>query len=194
MTLRDPAFAHAVELGAEFIHGRPEVTWKMVREANLKVFDLPFEHWVRRAGHLAHLEDFEMELGKVMGGLAHLGKHDVSFAQYLRERHHAPAPREACRFATNFVEGFDAADPERISAKSIAEEQQGIGDLGEEMQFRLLDGYGSLIEYLRHSLNNPKRVSIRLKTFVNEIRWRRSYVEIRGGMRAGRLFFGRRVF
>ena len=66
LTLRDPAFGAPVELGAEFIHGRPEVTWKMVREANLKVFDLPFEHWVRRAGHLAHLEDFEMELGKVM--------------------------------------------------------------------------------------------------------------------------------
>jgi monoamine oxidase len=156
------------------------VTWKLVREANLTAFDLPFDHRCRHKGHLAHLPDIANELGKVMGGLAHLGRRDMSFAQYLRDRHSSPDLRDARRFAINFVEGFDAADPERISAKSLAEEQQGIGDVGEETQFRILGGYGPLIEYLRKSLD-LKRVEIRLQTTATEVSWRRSNVEIRTG-------------
>ena len=54
---------------AEFIHGRPDVTWKLVREAKLTTIDLPFDHRQRRAGHLSHLDDISGELQKVMGGL-----------------------------------------------------------------------------------------------------------------------------
>ena len=63
----------------------------------------------------------------------------MSFAEYLRKHPHGS--REARKFAINFVQGFDAADPERISAKSIAEEQEGIGDVHDETQFRLVEGY-----------------------------------------------------
>jgi monoamine oxidase len=176
-TIRDPAFGSPVEMGAEFIHGRPEVTWDLLRKANLVAFDLPFDHRQRRNGHLTHLDDFASELGKVMAGLAHIGRRDISFAQYLRDQHSSTVSNNARRFAINFVQGFDAADPERISAKSVAEEQQGIGDVGEETQFRLRDGYGSLIDFMHGSLT-PNRVQIRLNTIVTEIRWERSKVEI----------------
>jgi monoamine oxidase len=177
-TLHDHSFAAPVELGAEFIHGQPESTWEMVRRAKLVSFDLPFDHRVRRGGHLIHLGDVSAELKKAMGGLAHLGKRDISFAQYLRNRRWPASLNEARRFAINFVQGFDAADPERISAQSLAEEQRGIGDVGEETQFRLLDGYGALVEFLRGELDRD-RVEIRLRTVVSEIRWRKGHVEVR---------------
>jgi monoamine oxidase len=176
-TIRDPAFPAPVEMGAEFIHGRPQVTWDLVREANLPAVDLPFDHWMRRNGRLAHLSNFSAELGKVMGGLAHLGSKDINFAEYLRRRHSSRQSEEARRFAINFVEGFDAADPERISAKSLAEEQRGIGDLDQETQFRLIGGYGELVEYLHKSLDR-KRIQVRLNTVVKVISWRRSHVEV----------------
>ena len=93
---------------------------------------------------------------------------------------------DARRFAVHFVEGFDAADPQRISAKSLAEEHEGIGDLDDETQFRLIDGYGSLVNYLRGALNSA-RIKVRLKTTVSEIRWENSKVECRttGSRRAG---------
>jgi len=178
-TVRASGFGTPVELGAEFIHGRPDVTWNLVREAKLMAIDLPFDHRQRRAGHLSHLDDISEELQKVMGGLAHLGRKDMSFAQYLREHHSSPAQREARRFAINFVEGFDAADPERISAQSLAEEQQGIGDVGDETQFRLLAGYSALIEHLRRSLD-PRRVKILLRTRAAEVAWRRNEVIVKG--------------
>ncbi|HEX4794328.1 MAG TPA: NAD(P)/FAD-dependent oxidoreductase [Humisphaera sp.] len=177
-TVRDSAFGAPVELGAEFIHGRPDVTWNLVHEAKLTAIDLPFDHRHRHAGHLAHMDDISAELAKVMGGLVHLGKRDMSFAEYLRQRHSSPALRDARRFAINFVEGFDAADPERISAKSLAEEQEGIGDVGDETQFRLLDGYGAVIDHLRKSLD-PRRVKIVLRTRAAEVIWHRHQVIVK---------------
>jgi len=128
-----------------------------------------------------------------MGGLAHLGRRDMSFAQYLRDRHSSPDLRDARRFAINFVEGFDAADPERISAKSLAEEQQGIGDVGEKMQFRILGGYGALIEYCANRwIPNASRSACKLRQrkYPGDDRtWRFEQVTL-----AGPQSFARRAF
>jgi monoamine oxidase len=177
-TIRDSKLQIPIELGAEFIHGRPEATWKLVRESGLVAMDLPFDFQRRQHGRLVELADFEGELGKIMGGLAHLGAKDRSFAEYLREHHSRRANAEARRFAIAFVQGFDAADPERISAKSLAEEQAGLGDVGDETQFRLRDGYGSLIDYLHRSCDRG-RIGIRLRSVVSEIRWQKSKAEVR---------------
>ncbi len=167
-----------IELGAEFIHGRPEVTWRLLHDAGLLAFDLPFAHMWGHRGRLTDIPDIDSQLGKVMRGLTHLGKADKSFAQYLREKHSHKSDREARQFATSFVEGFDAADTEKISAKSLAEEQQGIGDVEDETQFRLLHGYGSLIDYLYRSLDR-KRVKVLLGSPISEVNWEKSSVEIR---------------
>jgi monoamine oxidase len=177
LTHHDPAFGTPLELGAEFVHGRPQATWKMIRQAGLVAVDLPADHRRRHRGRLSRMPHINAKLNEVMGGLTRLGAHDMSFAQYLRTHRNTPALAEARRFATDFVEGFDAADPERISAKSLGQEQAGIGDLDEETQFRLVDGYGSLIDYLRKSLT-AKRVTIRLRAPVSEIRWSKGKVEI----------------
>lgn len=190
-TLRDPRLQIPIELGAEFIHGRPEATWKLVREAGLVAMDLPFDHQQRRHGRLVELADIDAELGKIMGGLVHLGREDKSFADYLRKHESRHAHPEARRFAVGFVEGFDAADPQRISAKSLAEEQAGIGDVGDETQFRLKDGYVSLIDFLRRGCD-PKRIKFRLGAAVSEIRWGKSKVEVRLGY-SRNLVRGRRV-
>jgi phytoene dehydrogenase-like protein len=119
-TLHDPKLNGPIELGAEFVHGRPEVTWQLIRQAGLKALDLPFDHKRLVHGRLADMPHINSELKKVMAGLAHLGRHDRSFAQYLREERSTRSTPDARKFATMFVEGFDAADPERISAKALA--------------------------------------------------------------------------
>jgi phytoene dehydrogenase-like protein len=104
LTHRDPTFGMPIELGAEFIHGRPEVTWNLLRQAGMSAVDLPFDHRVRRHGRLVRLPDTETELGKVFSGLTHLGRRDISFAQYLRNRP-GKASIDARRFAVHFVSG-----------------------------------------------------------------------------------------
>src|ERR1051325_5795431 len=176
LTLRDERLGVPLEMGPEFIHGRPEATWDLVKEFGLVAYDLPFDHFQKRRGRLTHLEDFEDQVAPVMGGLTRLGRRDMSFAGYVR-KHHRRAPAEARKMALAFVQGFDAADPERISAKSLAEEMEGVGDLEEETQFRLADGYGALVAGLVGSLD-ARRVEIRLKTTVREVRWKRGSAEV----------------
>lgn len=176
--------ACVVELGAEFIHGRPEQTWSLVAEAGQVAYDVPFEHWRRSAGRLARIEDYAQELSRTMRGLARL-RTDITFAEFLRRglrKSESPASRSA---ALAFVRGFDAADPERISAKSLAREQEGLGDVGGEMQFRLLKGYGALLKHLRDSIP-ARRCTFRLNSPVTRIRWSSEGVELTVARAAGR--------
>jgi monoamine oxidase len=190
LTLRDPAHGVPVELGAEFIHGRPAATWDVVREAGLLAYDLPFDHFQRRGRKLVHLADFFGGVVRVMGGLPRFRGKDVSVAEYVRRHRGGPELARARRQALGFVEGFDAADPERMSAKALAREMQGVGDLEGETQFRLVDGYGSLVDWIAKQLD-PRRVKIVLGAAVSEIRWGPGRVEAacgRGGR--GQVFRG----
>lgn len=175
-TLEDPRYAMPVELGAEFIHGRPQTTWELVRRAQLTAYDIPFQHHHRHAGRLQPITDFSAALDTVMRGLSRI-KHDTTFAEYLRSHPKLNRNAEAVRLALDFVEGFDAADPERISAKSLAREQESLGNVGEETQFRLLQGYGPLMDYLWSSCDRRK-ATLHLSTTVQEIRHDSSTIEV----------------
>src|SRR5262249_41468550 len=155
-----------------FVHGRPEATWKLIRAAGLAAEDVPFESWERRNGRLVHATDFSEEMEKVMGGLARIGRRDMSFAEYLRDRCGGKKLAHPRRLATMCVEGFDAADTERISAKALAKEQEGLGDLDEEPQFRLREGYGALVKFLRSRLKGPA-AKFRLGQLVTGVNWQR---------------------
>src|SRR5438105_1616414 len=45
-TLRDPGFPLPVELGAEFVHGRPRESWEIIRAADLIAYDVTDTHWM----------------------------------------------------------------------------------------------------------------------------------------------------
>lgn len=176
-TLNDPAFPLPVELGAEFIHGRPEITWRLLREAGAIAVDVPHDHWQRRGGRLVRLNGFSDEIAGVMRRLRDVGDEDMSFAQFLDRFCSQADLAEARQLARSFVEGFDAAEPERISAKALATEWQGVGNVGEQPQFRVLRGYGSLISHLHDQLS-AEQCSIKLNTCVTEVRWKPGQVEI----------------
>jgi monoamine oxidase len=180
-------FGTPVEGGAEFIHGRPEATWRLVREAGLLACDVPFEHLQRKHGKLERLEDFDAAIGSVMSGLANLKGRDITFAEYLRTHAKSPSLRDARAMAKAFVQGFDAADPEIISARSLAKEQEGLGDVGEEMQFRLLGGYGQLMEWLARRAADAG-ASIRLGAVVEQVEWSSAGVTVTGRSVQGRAF------
>ncbi len=181
-TLLDDDFEMPVELGAEFIHGRPQATFDLMRKAQLTPYDLPFEQHQRRGGRLRRISEDEME--PIMKQLRTLGEHDMSFAEFLRKQFSGRKFTSARQAAADFVEGFDAADLNRISAKSLAEEQEGLGDIEDEMQFRLLEGYAAIVRFLQQSLDR-QRVRLDLETVAEEIAWSPGKVTI-GCQRAGR--------
>jgi monoamine oxidase len=175
-TIADPAFPVPIDLGAEFIHGRPAATWNLIRAEGLLAYDLPFQHHRRHAGRLT-VGGFADEIAKVMRGLSRL-RRDISFAEYLRAKKLPARFPEAVRMATDFVEGFDAADPEKVSALSLGKEQEGLGDVEQETQFRLLGGYGVLIDRLLPTQHRA-RVRVMLSTTVQSVEHHATGVRVR---------------
>jgi len=168
-TRRMPGLPAPVELGAEFIHGRPQATLALLERAGLAGVDSTRTQRFLHRGRLRPVEAFA-EARKAMRAAAVLKKRDLSFQDFLERQNLKPITRT---LATMMVQGFDAADPERVSARDIAEEWGG-GAL-QSSQMRPQGGYGPLLEILV-----AEGVQIALGSAVREVRWRRGAVEIAG--------------
>jgi len=171
-TRRMPGIDIPVELGAEFIHGEAKVTHALLERAGLRAIDSVREQRYLANGSLGTINAFA-EAQQAMSGAMRLEK-DISFAAYLARQRLAAKTRA---FATMMVQGFDAADPKRVSALSIAEEWGG-GELGGS-QPRPEGGYGALLGWLTNSIVE-RGARLCLGAVVKSIEWRRGQVDVAG--------------
>src|SRR5207244_2512780 len=99
---------------------------------------------------------------------------EQTFAQFIQTC--CPdASDEVREMALMFVEGFNAAHADRISTTALAADQQAAEEIDETRSFRLIGGYGQLIDSLANSLGPPSE--IHLNRIVRELRWRHGHVE-----------------
>jgi predicted NAD/FAD-dependent oxidoreductase len=169
LTRRLPGVASPVELGAEFIHGRPEATLALLRRASIPAVDSTRTQRIAFDGKLLDANIFAQ--AQRVAGRELKGK-DVSFRTFLKRQR---LPRLTRTLATMMVQGFDAADPAVASAREIIEEWSG-GGLGVS-QPRPQGGYGPLLEFL------AGESTVQLNTMVQAILWKASSVEVRGTFR-----------
>jgi monoamine oxidase len=139
-TLRQ-ADAAPIELGAEFVHGKPLEVDRFARKYHLAQRQVSDAHWKIDQGKFQTIGDFWEELSQVFDKIPKKGR-DKSYCDFLREIKPL-APQEA--LATDFVEGFHAADPHRISVKSIATSEGASQEIEGTKQFRLVAGYAELV-------------------------------------------------
>ena len=116
-----------VELGAEFVHGLPLELIHLIEEAGLTRFELGGETlcFRKERGVLEPCAG-QPEVDQLFNELAHLEppQEDLSFSEFVAQRGLSP---EATARATDYVEGFNAADARRISLRSL-ERQQAAED------------------------------------------------------------------
>jgi monoamine oxidase len=180
-----PGLPVPVELGAEFIHGRPAATFSLMRKAGIAAVDAPIVRLaVQRGGLVPRRDDLFSEVQRMMRRhAAALAKKDVSVETFLARAAHEFS-EEARTFARMRVEGYEAADPARASARAIAEEwgAEGAASSG---HFRPQGGYGALLTALARGLRGS-RVELRLKSVVRAVRWKRGAVEVAYSKAEGR--------
>src|SRR2546430_4090198 len=183
-TLHDPRSPLPLELGAEFIHGEAPETLSVAQAARLMVLELPDLRETATAGRFRPMHAFwevidgmNRELAR---RLARRGK-DFPVSEYLDDPSIAASQRALLR---DFVQGFYAARPERLSAKSLAEERDsGVETDGrEDKQFRIANGNDAIAQWLRDGLD-PDRTEVRLSTVAESVTWQHGdvRVECRGG-------------
>jgi len=168
-----------IELGAEFIHGQVPQTLNLLHEAGCAALNSEGSHWTFHDGKpqlgTDHLFE-QIQRGMKKAGL--LEKPDMSFKAFLEQGERYGISKEAGELALRFVQGFDAADPDRVSVHSIAEEWSSGGML-DSPQFRPMSGYSSVLTALAGKLDRDK-VHLQLHTVVSAVRWKRGAVEIEG--------------
>jgi monoamine oxidase len=168
-TLHDPAVSLPVELGAEFIHGRPADTWEIVRAAGLAVYEDTGQGWVATGGVLRPNDGWQ-DADELFARMAQVGPEDQTFgafvAPYLRDERW----REAAQLATSYVEGFDAAPADRASVLALVREQATADNIGGDRSFHVLGGYDTIARVL-HAEFAPGRAAVRLGALATAVEW-----------------------
>src|SRR5262245_9165958 len=82
-TLRDVAAPIPVELGAEFIHGRPPETWQIVQAADLAAYEVVGDLWWSQDGTLAQGDKQWIESDTILDHLERWSGPDQSFQAFL---------------------------------------------------------------------------------------------------------------
>jgi len=179
LTLHDPRSPVPLELGAEFIHGEAPETLSVAYAAGLAVLELPDSREIVTSGRFKPMGDFWELVDRMNRDLARRvasrGR-DFPVSEYL-DSASVPAARRA--ILRDFVQGFYAAHPERLSARSLAVEVEG-GDENEEIagkQFRIANGGDALMKWLRDGLD-PDRTEVRLSTVAQAVDWKRGQVAV----------------
>src|SRR4051812_47868759 len=143
LTERPDRSVSPVELGAEFVHGRSPELHQLIEEAGLDLERVEGDHYELDAGEVRPAK----VLAEVLGAIGHPGAGDAGTALDLAKGRHFG--REQTRWLTHFVEGFHAAPPDRVSARSIVRQAAST-----ESQARCRQGYGALIDFLCAELVN----------------------------------------
>src|SRR5262249_57642828 len=117
-TIRDDKGTAHIELGAEFVHGRPQKTREIVNAAGLRLYEVAQSHWQFRDGMIIKSGEFWSELDQIMNGMKDVRERDLSFNEYL-DKYCGDQSDEAKSIATMFVQGFHAARADVVSVKSL---------------------------------------------------------------------------
>jgi monoamine oxidase len=144
LELPEAEFGYKAEGGPEFIHGAARMTRAVMRDAGLTRRGRGGSRWSKRSGKLLP-DDWSMPHAREFYQALTAVQDDLPVAQFLDTHFADPKYDELRRSVTRTVEGYDAADPQRMSTLALREEWMARDD-GEGG--RIVEGYGALIAYL----------------------------------------------
>lgn len=169
-TLHERGAGLPVELGAEFVHGRPPELLSIARAAGLSLYEAGGESW-RQGGHrIARFSGLKAELAATLGRMR--VRRDISVSEAVARTRASPAARAA---AARFVQGFDAAPPEETSARWVAQAQAGAPDEAWRAM-RFVGGYDGVIDWLQRSTAGEDVV--RTCVIAKRIEWAPGHVRV----------------
>src|SRR5271170_7083385 len=131
-----------IELGAEFVHGRPPELLDLIHEAGLTLFERKGEFVCYENGKLGHCGFFD-EAFRVLDNLP--ASPDMTFTEFLAQKR---LPEHIAARAKAYVEGFNAADAAIIGTAALQKQQQAEEAIEGDCSFRIVEGYDRLPAWL----------------------------------------------
>jgi phytoene dehydrogenase-like protein len=162
-TLKARGARHAVELGAEFVHGGNPELRALFRRAGVKMESVSREMVELEDGRLTYHRDYWKNVARLIARIP--ANTEGSFASFLRRSPKTFSPEER-KSVRDYVESFNAGPASRISAAAIRPEGGGA----EQSQHRPAGGYGQIIEHLGRELR-ALGVRVVLRSEVTRVKW-----------------------
>jgi len=182
-TERPAGWPAPVELGAEFVHGRPRGLVRALAAARARTIELEWRHAFVRRGRI---ETGGASWRAAQEWMDRLPDEDVSFSSMLARPWARGLTREVRAMLLGFVEGFNAADAERISVLGLNRQTRASEAEEGDRIFHLRDGYDQLPHHLARPLariEGAQRPSttqgaLRLATVVTRVDWSGGGVQV----------------
>jgi monoamine oxidase len=165
---------YPVELGAEFVHGRPEEILSLAAEGGVPIVPVQGNFCRKANGSWANAGGLMAEVDQLFSSMPADGL-DQSFRHYLDR---TGASEEVRQQALRYVEGFHAANPSVISVQSLVRDSRAEEAISGDHQYRTANGYESLANAVLQRIDR-QRCGIVINAVVNEIRWQKGQVVVR---------------
>jgi len=172
-TLRDERWGYPLELGAEFVHGKPPEIWDLARASGLEIAEMTGRDLCSDAERLKQCEFYE-DFDRALRKMEEHQEPDRPFSEFI---HAVEAPPKVKQHATAFVTGFNAARAGEISVRSLVQQSKADEEIDGDTAYHLRDGFGSLLHALIAAADAAK-VELRLRTVVRRIEWQRGGVRV----------------
>jgi monoamine oxidase len=172
-SVRHAAAPLPLELGAEFVHGAARETERLAARAGVLIADVAGQQWRVRGRRLTKQDDFFERVGRVMSRLPQSGA-DASFGAFLARKPGGASLAQDRLLARAFVQGFHAADLDRISVRALAAGGNPGSDADAARHARTVGGYTALLAPLLHDVSD----AVRFGEVVRRVRWQRGHVSV----------------
>lgn len=166
-----------VELGAEFIHGKPDATFDILGKGSIKATEMSGELWYSREGKLTRAGGWNSGEDAIWNALKGWEGDDLTFDQFTAQHFPGEEWAQARRMAARYVEGYDAARSDRVSLKWFLKTEAAQDAIEGGRSFRLAVGYDAVPQQIAADFA-PGKVVLHLNTVISEIHWQRGSVKV----------------
>ncbi len=172
-TVHQPGLDAGIELGAEFVHGKPPEIWELLG-GGAEVVESSGRDWCSQNQEIRACEFFT-PVEKFLERMK-IREQDQSFREFADAA--GEVDPEAKRRALMYVEGFNAARAEEISVNSLVRGREAEDAIEGDRAFRIRGGYDMAPRALLEGCN-PRYLRLSLNTAVTAVEWERGSVRVR---------------
>ena len=174
LTRRLPSTSMPIELGPEWVDDSEELAPLLARRGS-RLLEAEGSRWTRTNGALQRGDDEMGALASVIGQLDDAGGADHSLRDSLAALNGVNDTQK--QLLVNYVAGFHAADPARVSTRWLRQAQRAAPP--DASGYRAFGGLDRAIDTLRDNL--AASCDVRLGTTALEVRWRPGRVNVTVG-------------
>jgi len=184
-TERIPGCDVPIELGAEFIHGRPREILEPLERAGVELTEASGDSWCVSKGQLSPC-NFWSQVEEVLEKMddSHPDESFVAFLDRCCGHPKNEAQRNAREHALRYVSGFNAADPALVGVHWLVQETRAEERIGGDRSYRARNGYADLLDVFQKQME-VSGVTLRTQTVLEKVKWRQGSAEVSVHDRSG---------